>query len=362
MASTAPASKADRPVFTSGSTDYTVRDVIDAAHFRGEVQAAWQQSLVRGEAAARGQESEAELDQEALDSAAVAFRYHYDLITAEETEAWLEARGLTLAEFSEYLARLEWEKEFGGRVEPPLTAFVEATPEQRDRLVIDLVLSGEFDSMARRLAWRVAVQAAAQEKGEGAQDNTEEWTRFLRRAGLAASGLGGWLRALGRDESWLDQMLAMELAYRARCEERLTPEARERELAAVRLPLTSFAVEMVELESRDAAREAFMCVRDDGMSMAEVAREGRYPFHQTEMLLEQISDDLQQKFLSLMPGSLLEPTPREDGFLLTRILEKKDPKLDDPEVRQRVERRILERHFSDISSGRIQWRIAMNGT
>jgi hypothetical protein len=78
------------------------------------------------------------------------------------------------------------------------------------------------------------------------------------------------------------------------------------------------------------------------------------------MVLEQISDDLQQRFLSLKPGSLLEPMPREDGYVLTRILEKKEPTLDDPEVQERVDRRILERHFADLTASRIQWRILMN--
>ena len=156
-------------------------------------------------------------------------------------------------------------------------------------------------------------------------------------------------------------MVETEAAYQRHCETRLTKEARERELGALRLPLTRFEVEMIELESRDAAREAFMCVRDDGMTMADVATEGRYPFRRTELVLEQIPDDMQQKFLSLTPGSLLEPMPREDGFLLTRLVQKKEPKLDDPDVRERADQRILSRHFFDLSSGRIRWRIAMNG-
>ena len=49
-------------------------------------------------------ERELELDDSALDSAAIAFRYKHDLITAEETERWLEDRGVSLAEFSEYFA------------------------------------------------------------------------------------------------------------------------------------------------------------------------------------------------------------------------------------------------------------------
>ncbi len=314
MASSVPVLKESRPVFSRGSRDYTVRDLIEAAHFRGEVAPLWQEFLRRKEAAARGEESDTELDGSVIDEAAIAFRYQYDLITAEETEAWLEARGLTLSDFSEYFARIEWGKIYAGRGEAPATPFEDANEEERDLFMVDLVLSGELDRMAQRFAWRVAASD---------DENLED----------------------------------LEAAYRSHCEQRLTKEARERELGAVRLPLTRFAVEMIELESRDAAREAFMCVRDDGMSMEEVAREGRYPFRRMELLLENIPDDMQQRFLSLTPGSLLEPTARDDGFVLTRLLQKNEPKLDDAAVRERVDQRILSRHFADLASGRIQWRI-----
>ena len=355
MPSTAPALKEDRVIFTSGDSTYTVRDVIEAALFRGELEPLWKETLRRVEAQERAQESEAELDSSELDAAAVAFRYQYDLITAEETEAWLEARGLNLTEFSEYFGRVQWGRTFGSKAKSDKISYGGAAPEAREALVIDLVMSGELDQMATRLSWRVAALAASGAPAEELRE--QELKSFCEKNGLREAEIAPWLDGLERDQAWLDEMIANEAAFRARCATLLTEEARGRELGALRLPLTRFDVEMIELESRDAAAEAFMCVRDDGMSMEEVAEEGRYPFHRTEMVLEQISEDLQQKFLSLTPGSLLEPTPREDGFLLTKILAKKVPTLEEPEVRVRVDERILERHFADLASGRVQWRV-----
>ena len=57
----------------------------------------------------------------------------------------------------------------------------------------------------------------------------------------------------------------------------------------MRLRLTRFEVERIELESHDAAKEALFCVREDGMSMEEVATEGRYPYRRAEFLLEDAS-------------------------------------------------------------------------
>ncbi len=357
MAIPVPAQKEDRVLFASGPRDYLVRDVIDAAHFRGELEHSWNELLVRAEAERLAQDGDGELDKDALDEASIAFRYQYDLITAEETERWLEARGLTLSDFSEYFAREQWVKVFRGQTKPDRVPFAQASFEERELLAAELALAGELDRLATRLAWRVTVRES--EKAEELEPRLveAERERFAQRAGVSKDDLADWLRGLERNELWLEENLAMEVAYEQECAKVLTKEARDREVSALRLPLTRLEIEMIELDSRDSACEAFLCVRDDGMSMEEVAQEGRYPYRRTELLLEEISEELQQKFLSLSPGDVLEPTPREDGFVLSRLIGKAEPRADAPEVRARIERRILERHFSDLMSSRIQWRI-----
>ena len=117
-------------------------------------------------------------------------------------------------------------------------------------------------------------------------------------------------------------MLAIEAAYGTHCGRLLVPEARKRELMGLRLHLTRFEIEVIELESHDAAKEALFCVREDGMSMEEVATEGRYPYRRAEFLMEDLPADAQQKYLSVSPGDTLEPLPHGDGFELCRIKKK----------------------------------------
>ena len=168
-----------------------------------------------------------------------------------------------------------------------------------------------------------------------------------------------WLERLGRDEEWLREALALEAIYRRSLDSLLSRQAREHQIAALRLPLTRFEVETIELDSLDAAREALLCARDDGMSMEEVAAEGRYPYRHPEVLLEEVPEDLQQKFLSVHPGEILEPIARGDGFHLCRIIGKEEPNLDDPVVKERADQCILDRHFSDLTTRYIQWRILL---
>jgi hypothetical protein len=155
---------------------------------------------------------------------------------------------------------------------------------------------------------------------------------------------------MGRDSQWLDEMLAVEAAYEALCDAVLVPEARQRELMAVRLRLTRFEIELIELESHDAAREALFCVREDGMSMEEVATEGRYPYRRANFLLEDLPADAQQKYLSVSQGDLLEPMPHHDGFELCRIIKKLEPLLEDPTVKLRIDQRLLNQYFSDLTT------------
>src|SRR5207247_8766625 len=129
------------------------------------------------------------------------------------------------------------------------------------------------------------------------------------------------------------EMLDIEAAYQTRCDTLLVPHARQRELVALRLPLTRFETEVIELESRDAAQEALFCVREDGMSMEEVAIEGRYPYRRVDFLLEDIPADGQQRFLSVSAGAVLEPNARRDGLELCRIIEKVQQQHDNPSMK-----------------------------
>jgi len=152
-------------------------------------------------------------------------------------------------------------------------------------------------------------------------------------------------------------MLAIEAAYRTRCDAVLVPQARQRELVTLRLPLTRFETEVIELESRDAAQEALFCVREDGMSMEEVATEGRYPYRRVDFVLEDISLEAQQKFLCVSPGQVLKPIERGDGFELCRIEKKIEPRLEDPRVKSRIDQRLLDRHFSELVSKYVERRL-----
>ncbi len=342
-------------VCVCGGKEYKARDAIDAALFRGELEPIWKEFLCRVKAEERAEELELEVDDDALNEAAEAFRYQHDLIAAEEMEQWLGTRGLTLHEFSDYLARQYWHGTVGEEVEPDDSNPGSAPPELRELFTAELIFSSEFDRLTTRLMWRLAALAA----NGTANPETIVAVRqmFFDRNEISPPELSDWLNRISRDEQWFEETLALEAAYRRDCEALLNPQARKRELAMLRIPLTRFEAEVIELESADAAKEALFCVREDGMSMEEVAAEGRYPYGRIAFLQEDIPGELEQKFLSVAAGDVLEPFVRGDGFELYRITKKVEPQLDDPAVQQRIDQRLVARHFSELMSKHVEPRL-----
>ena len=348
MSSTESVSPHDVIVCACGTQEYTARDAIDAAIFRGELQEKWQTFLRHVAAEERADELELELDDSAISAAAEEFRYRYDLITAEETEAWLANRGLTFGDFSDYFGRQYCVGAVKEDFSPEQIGYTSADPELRELFVAELILSGALEDMTMKLMRRLAARCAGKEPTSEAI--AVEKQKFSDRIAVEPAQVAHWLEGLNRDSAWLDEMLAMEAAYMTHCDTLLAPEACQRELMSLRLRLTRIEIERIELESRDAAKEALFCVREDGMSMEEVATEGGYPYRRAEFFLEDVPTDVQQKYLSVSQGHLLEPMPRGDGFELCRVISKLEPRLEDPMIKSRVDQRLLDHYFSDLTS------------
>src|SRR6266481_10059220 len=349
-----PITRESRVIFSSGERGFTAKDLVDCALVRGEIDSLWREFLRVAECDRLANERELELDDSALDSAAIAFRYKHDLITAEETERWLEDRGVSLAEFSEYFARQYWGRSYSGTLDPPKSSYQTASPEEKDLFLVDLSLSGSLDRMAERLSYRVAVQA--DEAGDKNASVGEARARLLVAAKIDQADLADWLAQLGRDQEWLDETLAAEAVYQRRVSQILTEQALQKELGPMQLNLTRFQLETVEVDSRDAAAEVVACVRSDGMEMSEVADESRYPFHHSEVLLEDIPSEQQQRFLSVKAGTLFDPIPRGDAFEVWRVKTRTEPSLQDPIIRARLESRIINRCFNELLSKYIDWK------
>ena len=138
-------------------------------------------------------------------------------------------------------------------------------------------------------------------------------------------------------------MLAIEAAYRTHCDRLLVPEARQHELMALRLPLTRFEIEVIELNCRmPPGKRCFACNKM-GCQWRKFATEGRYPYRRSHFLLEDLPVDAQQRFLSVSAGTSSSRLRAVTDFELCRVVNKIEPQTDDPTVKSRS--------ISDYSTG-----------
>jgi hypothetical protein len=295
-----------------------------------------------------------EPDDDAIDAMATRFRYENDLISAEETEAWLDGRGLNTDEFQAYFDRCHWWEILKEKVAPGRVEATQVIPELFGSLETELLMSGAFGPLAVGLSRRLMVRHDSKSRPDPEKVLVER-VRFFGRADLEPASLAGWLESLDRDQDWFEGMLEMEAAYRLRCEAIMTPEQLSRALLTSRLLLTRLEIESVEFDTIDAAREAHLCVRDDGMSLEDVAHESRYPFKRIELLAEDLPDNQRQALLCAGIGETLDPVATDSLVHLRRVLRKTEPTLDEALIRSRIEQQVLEAHFSGSNAGDIRW-------
>jgi len=314
-----------RVVFSCEGDQFTVRDIIQAARWRGELEAFTSELRVSLACVERAAELELEPDQEQVQRLSEEFRYERDLLTTEETERWLERHDVNEEDFNDFFLRRYWRVNLTEADFPEPKAKADHNEEFAELLRVELMLSGEFERLERELTSRVAALHSEGQKRES-------------KADLEARGALGewWSRA--------------EAAYRDVCGRVLTLESRARMLAAMRILLTRVVVESVVLKSETAAREAALCLRDRELTMEDLSKECGCDCARVEIFLGDCEEEQQRRFLCAAPGEILEPQPCEGGMAVSRLVNKIEPGIADEAIRLKIDARLLGAHLSELAS------------
>ncbi len=291
---TAQASVLERPVFSVGSRQFRWTDVVGPADWD-----LLRRQAAQGVAAAGSTKiTDADLQQESA-----RFRYERNLVAGEEMEAWLARWELSVAEWRDYLRRAM------ARERTPSSELAEAD----DRLVwVEAVCSGALERLAADAAARAAAAEALQE-----DDLDRAFERFLADA-VAHDIL----------ESLLDIRKADWLRVDCRT---------------------------LVFDTEPAAREAALCVRDDGMALSEVAAQAVVEIREHSLHLEDAQGELGNALLSARTGELLGPLPLADRFALVLVDDKVEPSLEDPEILRRVQEAARKRAIEREVVNRVTW-------
>lgn len=288
------------PVFSAGQRQWNVGEVLAIAPFL----AGASKSTLPSAARAR-----APVDDAAVDAAVQAFRYAHGLVSAQECLNWLAARGLGFADLRASLQR---------RLQGA-TAHTEAVAE------IDLILSDDFRRLARALAARVAVAAEGKQVVEGR---------------LPAC--------------WPE----IEAGYRAHLLDQVTDEARDRALAQDRRQWLQVDCEVVEFDRIDAAREARLCVVEDGQSLAEIAALGGFAYRAERRWLSELPAVWSQALFKIRPGmvsAVIDEGERQVLLGFTRWIE---PSRGDPLLAARLDETLVEQQVQLLLTRHVHWTLA----
>ncbi len=340
-------------VFFVGRREYVWLDVFLAAMLRGE----WhhfEQQLAGGLAclAACADDRAEWPDDRQIEAAANTFRYERDLITSDETISWLDRAGLTMDAWTDYLVRRLLRDRLPDRCDglqlrhpPPVTV------DDVD-FAAEGFCSGTFDRFARVLAGRAAASMTHEDVLTEGTRGVEQLTADRVRAEQAV-----WLDALppGDVGDRLIHLAGLESAFCARARAAATGHAIASQLARHRFEWTRVDLERVSFATADAAREAVCCVRDDGLTLTDVAIESRCAVRDTRDLAEGIDPELRDAVLCAGVDELVGPIAVGSHHEVVCVVDRRPADLADPLVRARAEAAVVDQMIARAILAHVRW-------
>jgi hypothetical protein len=223
------------------------------------------------------------------------------------------ARGLLSAEeLTDWLARWELEPHAWRRylqAEAQRAAPAGRSPAAAPALT---TANGQATALARA-SWARAVCSGA----------LERTMRRLAEVAAAASARGAGVA----DAAELDDALLAEwdALYESFCEAAPSSRALERELELRTIDWTHFELSYLADADEEVIREAALCVREDGMSLAAVAELAGIALRRESAELDSIPESLRSSLIGARAGSVLGPLRTDEDWRRVAVRERRAP-------------------------------------
>jgi hypothetical protein len=327
----------DRHAFTVDGVDFLWIDVVFAAMVRGEW-SAFERRLAEGVACASCADSEADSPSEdAIEEATTAFRYDRELLEAADVEAWLERSAVSAEEWTEYIRRDVLRRQWSDQLDDLLDRFAPSARALIDVAAPEGICSGAFDGFEATLAGRAALVFDVDSE------------QFHRACDRAEARVDASLTRLARThEHWLAMRPSEDTASRLSVVIRLdaaftslvTRVASEDRLRKIldmnRLEWIRLDLDTLSFASEPPAREAILCVREDGLSLYDVGSLSRRSVTRTSVMLQDVEPERRDVLLSAEPGVVLGPLVVDGRFDVSSLIKRTPPSLADPDVAVRA--------------------------
>lgn len=330
-------------VFSIGAETYCWRDVVSAAKLWGD----WvdlERETRTGVACLKLMKVEGDpLSPNRVAKLETEFRYAHDLITAQETEGWLKRWGLAVDEWRLYFRRSLLKQHWAERL-PEIIAGYPVTDDDdiEQSIKSEAICSGTLARLAHKLAGRAAVyERAFQESGSDRQE----------------SGRVPHCPVVPQESRRQACLRSNEAAFEQFCAEVITKNAVRDRIAMHRIDWTRLTCLEVSFPEEQLAREAALCVREDGMELSEVAADAKTSIEQRSFFLDHAEASLTSDLLAASKGELLGPfhKPHLARYVLLFVLAKQIPSEADPSIRERAEESLLKSAIDHEINNRVRW-------
>ncbi len=337
----------DSVLFSDGETAITPAHVMAAAAYWGaldpvDVAACHGLACVQ-QAVAEG----IEVPGADLQAASERFRRAHGLRSAQATASWMAARGVSIEEFTDYLERHALAERTGA----PTNSIDDVKDVSPEVLWAEAVFSGVGDRWTQRLATRMAV--AREEAGSAGVPPSLFDTPEVE--GCSPDALHAWLERLAVSASWAERVVILEATYARFASAVQTPAKMDGALRLQWDALVAFELEMGAFDTEAAAREACLCVTEDGATVSAVSAMARGHFQEGRVWLSELPEEIRAHALSAAEGALLPVFLWNEQQIVCRVLRKSEPSLTDGPTRKKVEDVVVEEASQSLLRRHISW-------
>ena len=311
-------------LFTIGSHEFGWEEVAAAARIWGE----WDRFVERVRHSLACFHLATRTDQlpsaARMGEVATAFRYERNLISGEETRAWLLRWDITVEEWMNCLRAQVLRQGWAGRLVEIESTNPIGDDEIADAIKRHAVCSGKLEDWTQRLAGRAAVAAISKESFP--------------------------------ETSSPDELVAIvEAEFERRKQSTITTKLMATKIADNRLDWIHYDCRYLWFEDESVGREAVWCVREDGLTLDEVAASACSDVQEWSFYGDEIDESIRPAFLAARPGDLLGPLKLGTGYPLFSLVDKRPPKADDPQILMRAEEAIITSLVSHAINEQVKW-------
>jgi hypothetical protein len=370
-------------VFEVGDETYRWEDVVAFGILTGRLQGIEFRTRhgLACAAFAESQDEDPEIE-EMVDQAAAEFRYARDLVTAEEAEDWLAARGLETDEWLGVIRREVLRKVYASRLDQLLRDYPPSQSDILDAIRVEWLCAEGSSSLTDGLAQWAAAAAAEEELhppvvaveeekeefglddldfGDDPESTTETATGTI--GGPSSVDLRPYLgRLKGLTEeavaAVVERLLRLRELHARYCVTAASPQAIRKEFDMHRLDWVRMDCRSIFFENEAASREGAFCVREDGMTFDQLAADANTPVFDVRFLLTEVAEEVRPTLLGAKAREVVGPLWFDDRWALLLVLDKILPADTDEQLRRLSVESAVERAVATQVNHRVTWRLA----